>query len=280
MADVIFTKGTCLKNQVYQTMIDAFIAAGWKNISSNNATDFDVLQSVGESGDKNLIIQIRPTNASNANSIVTTDLNVASYRLIESYTPGTAGAAGVVGRTAEAWATLYVVPITTAVAGATPITYHINVNKNRMIIVIDTPPSVNLGPVTHYIGHPDTVFVSTPGSRGLLVASSAYAKATGVHVTNTPGEVAPETVSSGRAIYCQLSPRNPNAAGLFAFSEMKYGNATEGYLGKLDGLYPMPAGGASNGDTVSVGDKKFRVVVNQTVSTNSFPTSVFVIQIP
>lgn len=280
MADVIFTSGTVQKNGVYAMMINAFIAAGWTNISSHAVTDFDVLRSPGEAGDKNLIIQIRPGNATNVNPITTTDYNVMSYRLIGDYTPGAPGVAGTTTRAAEAWTLMYIVPTATTVPQATTMTYFMNVNKNRMIIVLETPPAISQLPVMHYIGLPDQTYASEPASRGLLVASSAYPKTNAtLHITNTPGEVASETASSTRTLYCELAPKNPNSAGMFAFSEIMYGSSTEGFRGKLNGIYALPSGGVNNGDIVNVGTKVFRIVVNQAVaSQNSFSTSVFAIQ--
>ena len=280
MADAIFTPGTCLKKELYQTIINAFLAAGWQNVSSNPATDFDVLTSPGEDGDKSLTIQLRPTNTSNGNSVITTDNNVCSYRLIESYTPGSPGSAGTFGRPSEAWNNLYIVPSTSAVSMDTPMTYWLHVNKNRLIIVIETPPATGIGPVTHFIGLPDEVMVSEPGSRGLLVASSAYSKGNGVvHITNTPGELAPESTSSTRTIYCQLAPKNPNSAGRHIMSPMKYGNGSESYRGLLSDLFALPAGSGSTGDIVMEGPKKYRLIVNQNASYNSFPSTTLAIRI-
>lgn len=281
MTDSIFIKGTCLKSELYGKILDAFLAAGWRNVSSNKTTDFDVLQSVGESGDKKLTIQLRPTSASNASSIVTTDLNVMSYRLPEEYTPGVGVASGTFARTtAEAWFPLYIVPATAAVSKETEMTYYMTVNKNRMIISIETPNAISTGPVTHFIGLPNQSLVSEPGSRGVLVASSAYARTSAnVHVSNAAGELASEPVSSLRPVYCQLSPKNPNSAGLYAYSEMKYGNASEGYRGILDSIFALPATGVSTGSIIEDGSKEYRVVVNGVASSNSFPSSALAYRI-
>lgn len=281
MADYIFTSGTVQKNQVYQKIIDSFISAGWTNISSNPATDFDVLKSVGEAGDKNLIIQLRPGNATNVNPITTTDYNVMSYRLIGDYTPGAPGVAGTTTRSAEAWTLLYIIPTATTVPQTTIMTYYMHVNKNRLIISLETPPAVGQAPIVHYIGLPDTVWCTESGSRGLLVASSAYPKTNvTLHITNTPQEVASETASSTRTLYVQLAPKNPNAAGLISHSEVTYGNTAESWRGKLTGLYQLPNGGISNGDTYNIGTRKFRAIVAQNVaSQNSFSSNTFGIQI-
>ena len=91
MGTNILTSGTCQKQDIYNVIKNSMIAAGWVNASSN-ASDFDVMTSPGEDGTRSLVIQMRPTDSANANAVTTTDLNKMSYRLIESYTPGTNGA--------------------------------------------------------------------------------------------------------------------------------------------------------------------------------------------
>jgi hypothetical protein len=280
MADFIFTTGTCTKSELYSTIINAFVSAGWTNVSSNPTVDFDVLRSPSEAGGRSLTIQLRATNVTNINSIATTDNNAMSYRLVESYTPGTGGTAGTFGRsTTETWTIMYVAPTASAISLNTTLTYFISVNKNRMIIVIETPPATTLAPVINYIGLPDTLYTAESGSRGVLVATTFGAKsASAVHITNTPSELASESVSSVRSVYCLLAPRNPNAAGLYSLSDMKYGSTAESYRGKLSGIYALPTGNINNGDIITQGSKKYRVTVAAS-GTTSFPTLVFAIQI-
>lgn len=96
MADVIFSSPqNILKKDVYNTIIETMTTGGWTDISTNPVTDFNVMMSPGEENNKKLIIQLRPLNNSNNNSIVTTDYGVMSYRLIEEYTPATSPIAGV-----------------------------------------------------------------------------------------------------------------------------------------------------------------------------------------
>jgi len=110
--DYIFQTGTVQKSGVYQFIIDKLKTAGWSDISSNPSTDYVVLKSTGNTGDKILLIQLRPGNASsNANSTVTTQYCQMSYRLIDSYTPGAAGVAGTFGRSSLVWTDLYTCPV-------------------------------------------------------------------------------------------------------------------------------------------------------------------------
>ena len=281
MADIIFTKGTVAKRDLYAKIKELFISSGWKNISSKPDTDFDVLNSKGEAGDKNLTIQFKASQVNNTLPIDATDGNIMSYRLVEGYTPNpNSGTAGTFARTTEAWTNLYIVPTTANIPMDTNLTYYVNVNKNRLIMVIETPIAINVAPVTIYIGLPDTTWCSEPNSRGLLVATTAYAKtAISVHITNTAGELASENTSSVRAITCALAPKNPNSAGLYSISQMKYGNVNEGDRGMLSGIYALPTTGIVNGDPFEIGSKTFRVVLNQNASTNAFPSLALAIQI-
>lgn len=282
MADYIFTSGTAAKSGMYQKILDLFLAAGWTNISSNPATDYDVLRSTGEAGDKQLIIQLRPLNLSGANSTITTDYSQCSYRLVESYTPGASGVAGTFGKAAEGWNSITLIPVanTTTHSKDTLLTYWVHVNKNRMIISIESPSSVAKAPVVHYIGIPDVTNASEPGSRGLLVGNSSLAKtAANLHITNAVGELPSDAASSTRTIYCQLAPKNPNSAGLYTFSEALYGSTAEGIRGKISGMFFLPNGGINQGDTITIGTKKYRVVVAESSGNNSFPSLTFAFQI-
>lgn len=281
MADIIFSAGTCLKKETLTNMINLMKAAGWQDVSSNPTTDFFVMNSKGESGDKNLFIQFRQgsTSGVGTNPIDSTDYNVASYRLIGGYTPGADGTSGVFERPTETWRNLYIAPTTALINNEVTMTYYYHVNKNRIIYTIETPDSLGHAPVTHYFGLP-TSFVDEPDSRGVIGASSAYGvTANNVLVTNSAGEIPSDAASTTRVIYSTLPPKSPNSAGKHTPVEMYYGNTTEGIRGKLDGVYVIPPGGVNNGDTLVVGTKQFRVVVNGVGSTNSFPSTTLIYQI-
>ena len=282
MADYIFSKGTFLKREGFRNIVNQFKSAGWVDVSSNPTADFVVLNSKGESGDKDLFIQLRPFETVEAtNSTETTDFNIITYRLIEKYTPGATGVSGTFERPTETWQKIHLVPLATVVNKDTELTYHAHVNKNRMIITIESPPTVNLNAITYYIGLPDVTYTTESGSKGLVVPSTFYPRTNGViHVSNSADGTPNETTSTTRTIYCTLSPKNPNSAGLFTFSEMLYGSTTEGIRGKLSGLFALPNGGVNTGDIIKVGMKEFRIIVNQQTSTyTSFPTATFAIQI-
>ena len=283
MADYIFTEGKIAKKNFFNKLIEILTAAGWANVSSNPTTDFVVMHSKGESGDKDLFIQLRSTNNSNANPIDSTDYSVMSYRFVEGYTPGTGGAAGTFTRSNETWVALHLVPsaIATQLNQELELTYFYHVNKNRIIISIETPVSTSLAPVIVYLGLPDVLYTDEPGSRGLVCATSCYPRTNNtIHVSNAAHPLPSDTTSSTRTIYVTLSPKNPNTAGLYTISEMTYGNVAEGTRAKLTGLYQLPNGNINNGDFIEIDAKLYRIVVTHVVaSSSSFSSSTFALQV-
>jgi hypothetical protein len=271
----IFTTGTCTKKDIYGIIKSTMIAAGWTNISSNAATDFDVLSSMGKDGTKNLVIQMRATNTTGANDTTTTDYCLASYRLINSYTPGAPLTAGIVGRTAETWNALSIAPgiATDTISKDTPVTYRYYADASKLIMQLEYPVALGKGPVVLFIGLPDTTYCSEPNSRGLLVASSANANtANSVHITDQPGELAATTASSVRGNICNVTYKNPNSAGKYLLAEIFYGNATEGVRGKLDGLYAIPNQNVLNGDNIVIGTETYYVAICNSTGNNGLPS--------
>lgn len=95
MAEYLFSSGSCLKKDLFDTIINLFKANGWTDISSNERLDYFILSSPSESGGRNLVLQIRPHTGVATADVRYTDSHLAYYRLIESYTPATNIIAGV-----------------------------------------------------------------------------------------------------------------------------------------------------------------------------------------
>jgi hypothetical protein len=148
-------------------------------------------------------------------------------------------------------------------------------------MVIEPPVTSNLGPVVHYMGLPDVHYASEPASRGVILGLSALAPtANNVVVTDTPGEAASVTASANRPVQVQLTPKNPNSAGRYHISDIFVGDAAEGLRFNLSGLYSLPTTGVVNGDIITIGTRRFRVIVAQTLNYNSFGSQALAIQIP
>lgn len=272
----IFTKGTCLKKELFGKIIDAFKSAGWKDISSKATTDFIVLNSKGNTGDKNLILNIRATATGNNNSVETTDYCQISYRLQTSYLPGATDTAGTFGRTALAWTALYIVPTTTTLGADTSIDYYIYSDANKVILMLKYPSATGFLPLLIYLGEPDTLYTPEPNSRGFIAAMSANnpAGSNTIQICDAPDKISSRTAPYSLSTYTLIPPADPNADDKSFLSSIYYGSTTEGLRGKLDGIKLVYFSGSNfvTGDTITVNDEIYTVFVVASTGYTSFPS--------
>lgn len=266
------------KGQVYPTIISLLQSAGWVNVSSNPATDFDVMQS--EFDDKKLVIQMRPTNISNTNNTTTSDQPAMSFRMIEGYVPGVPGSAGIFDRPAEIWRVIHNAPIgttTTTISRNTPVTILYNVNKRRLIMAILYPKASGYGSIINYIGIPDEegIFCTEPGSRGLIVGTSYGGPAHNqIASSNSPQELAAETASNAMYTSHTMTLKSPNHAAKYFPGVINYGYTATAPRGSLTGIYVLATGSdITEGDIVEIEGRKFFCVVCNSATANSFGTS-------
>ena len=59
MTEYLFSSGSCLKKNLYDTILNLFKSNGWTDISKNERVDGNILSSPSTSGDRNLIFQMR-----------------------------------------------------------------------------------------------------------------------------------------------------------------------------------------------------------------------------
>lgn len=274
----IFSEDKCLKSELPNKIVQLMESTGWENVSSNYATDYYVMQSNGEQGDKDLFFQFRPLAVNGTGEITTTTAFVMSYRLINGYTPSeTVDTAGVFERPSEAW------KIMNITAGAVDPSVELNlwysVNKDRLILNIYAPESLNISPIMLYIGLP-THYTSEPKSRGLVVLTSYGANtANVVMASDTVAELPSLPASTTFPIQHSLAPKSPNSAGLHTPCELFYGNAQVGVRGKIDSLYFLPNNSINDGDILKLGANRYRAT-NLAVSGNScFPSNVIIYRI-
>jgi hypothetical protein len=287
MPSYVVTQGTCTKAQIFQTLVNAMISAGWQNVSSNPSTDYTVLQSTGTSGNLNLVIQLRQTDNSGSNDITTTDgAQYISYRLVGGYTPGSGGASGTFARntTQAPWRNICICSTSTPNRNTT-VNYKYFANKNFIVFSIEYPSGTNTPPSIFWIGMPDITYCTESASRGLLVAQANSAISSGtVDITDTPADI-PANSGAGEqsyrmSTYTTLSPKNPNSAGQYMISDIFYGDANVGVRGKLTGIWTLPAQNILSGDTITIGTNTYYVLVCQsTPSYSSFGSLAVAIQI-
>ncbi|WP_371366320.1 hypothetical protein SRRS_07310 [Sporomusa rhizae] len=279
----IFQSGTCLKSELYDTIINKLIAAGWTNVSSKPDTDFDVLTSPGNTGNKALVLNIRPIPAAGtaANNIKTSAYCQMSIRLQTSYTPGSAGVAGVFGRPSLAWTDVYIAPVSAgaSLAADTSVKYKWYADASKIIFTIEYPPATNMNPVMFYLGAPDSTFVSESGSSGTIFASSInMTAASTLYICNTS-----DGIGSLNAPYTMTSSafnilKNPNNEGLFFQSAMYYQSPTEGIRGMLDGILCLPNQATQTGNTITIDGKTYYQLVCHVVGNSSFPYPVILVR--
>ncbi len=281
MAEYIFQEGKCAKSELFGKIVDLMINAGWQNISSNPTTDFVVLNSKGESNDKDLFIQLRGASITNTNNVETTLYGACSYRLIAGYTPNAnSGTAGTFARSSEGWKVAYLAPSSTAnLPLDLQMTYRYHVNKNRLIIIIETPEAMTLMPVMWYFGLPMETYTPEPNSRGVIAATSYSASQAGIHITDAVAEMPSLSASTTKTVYCALPPKSPNSSMIHTPVEMLYGDASEGYRGKIDGIYFLPTNSINDGDYLNLGSKRFRATQLATSGNNAFPSANVIYQV-
>jgi hypothetical protein len=274
--DYIFTSGTCAKKNFYGVITTALTSAGWTNIASNPATDGDVFASPGNTGDKALLLNLRKGNAaSNANDVTGTDYCQMSARLPSSYTPGSNGGTGTFIRAAS-WFDLYIAPVAGGgiLSRDTIYNYKIYTDKSKVIVSVEFPSATNLNPILHYIGLPDSLYCTETASRGLIVASTgdSWTASGNVAIADTPSGMGSAAAPYSMPVICTLAPKNPNNDGKYIVSDIYYGSATEGIRGKLDGVVAIPMSNIATGDTITIGDYKYYVLVCHSIGYNNFPS--------
>lgn len=270
---IIFTSGSCLKNELFDIIIAAMVSAGWENVSSLASSDFIVMKSTGVNSDKSLCFQIRATNTSNTNSVISTDYCTASLRFIDTYIPGDTGVAGTVGRISAGWWNLPIVPVvnTTTLSGATTLNYKLYTDKNRVMVAIEYPPATGYSPLFWMIGLPDTVQVPETGNKGLIFATTSYATTSAnIYINDNPDGLGSAAAAYAMPTYTVLSPKNPNNANKYAMSEVYYGSTTEGIRGTVDGVYLLPITNSLTGDIIEVGAEEYYTLICQSYGSNSF----------
>lgn len=282
--DYIFQSGTVLKNGIFDLIVNKLVSAGWVDISSKPATDYVVLTSTGNTGDKSLVLNLRDLNsaATPINSVKTTNFNTMSYRLQSSYTPGAAGVAGTFGRPTQAWNPLDIVPTVVTsgtLAADTVINYKVYADASKIILVLEYPITIGYNPMVIYMGQPDSEYVVESASRGVLVATTTNATlAANVQVCNSPDGVGATATSYSMPTTALIPLTNPNAIGKYFESDIYYQSSTEGIRGKLDGVLCLLNSSISTGDIVTVGAKTYYCVVCHVQGATSFPSQALLVR--
>jgi hypothetical protein len=231
MADAIFTKETLLKSQLYTRIKTLLTGAGWQNVSSKPVTDFDVFTSAGETGDKQLVMQLSEVYTGNA--LGSTTNHYLMVRLPYSYIPGAAGVAGTFGRPSDAW--LPVSCFDTNISPDTQFDFYYHVNKNRIIFVIEPPKASGFGPQAVYLGMSNETMINEIKSDGCMVACTKGMSNSSVWMTSKPKEKT--TAPYYLLCYPLVTPKEDSPDNTRIISKMFYGDTYEGVRGIIDSVY-------------------------------------------
>jgi len=282
--DYIFTAGSCQKSEILDLIVNKLKAAGWTDVSSLASSDYIVLKSTGNTGDKNLILNLRKGNAAGTagRDVDTTAYCQMSYRLQDSYIPGAEGVAGVFGRPTLAWTDLYIAPVAAngTLALDTTVNYKVYVDVSKIILAIEYPPATGYSPILIYMGQPDTVYMPESGSKGVLVAvTNGGTTAASAIICNSPDGIGSVATPYAVATAALLPTKNPNNAGKYFDSPVYYQTTTEGMRGKLDGILCMPNLAALTGDNITIDGDNYYVLVCHAQGITSFPSQVLLVRI-
>lgn len=291
----IFTPGQCTKAQLYDVVLNAMLAAGWQNITSNYATDGDVLYSTGVNGDKSLIINLIPYSGRNASGITASAANDAAYstrtttyaywsfRLEQSYTPGASGTAGTFSHPSRTFnnpiylfaglgpgsnwgATYYAGNITFPID--TVMNYYIYVDKSKLILFVKPPDTYSINWSVIYIGLPDTTFAKCDNGRGVICALNWNWWGAFPLMTEYPDDGVVAQLTGTNNYYTALTfvqpTTSPNQNGKYFLSEIYYHNSSYGLIGKLDGILGVSNNGLTTGDTITIAGITYTIINIQT----------------
>lgn len=290
MVGRLFKTGTCKKKEFFDILIAEILANGWKDVSSNPGTDFYVLQSDGEAGTKNLILQMKNwfLTSEAVGSVRDGSGNHSSFgiRFPLGYTPGEDGAAGTFTRPTTPWDIALVFPFISNANGTsvmdpdTIIDYALAVNKDNIVYVITPNIASPYNSLATFIGLADERYTAENNSDGMIYASSmggGYAANT-VLVANDCselGSMSPDAET--RATSSDLPIKNPNAAGVYMMTDMIYEEANEGVRGKINSLLFLPNINIVANDILVDGANKYKIAICQPPGAgcaNSFPVSI------
>lgn len=132
---IVFQNAIVKKKDFYTWFIQLWKDAGWTDVSSSAASDYQVLMSTGTSGDKEMYMQFRENSSEGVFS--TSTGRMIDIRFPHKYTPNASpGTAGTFERTSAPWYRCSIVGIN-SVSIETPMSIWYNINKNRGVFLFE-----------------------------------------------------------------------------------------------------------------------------------------------
>ena len=260
MSDPILTTEKVKLYDIYSKIISLLTEAGWEDVSSNSATDGNIMHSKGESGDMDLFLGFSKdaggTDTNPFGSSTTTDC--IYIKLIYDYRPSASGKSGTYdSRRNETWKNL-IKPFNNRgiVSLDDEIYMHYNVNKNRILCYFEPLEKYKLDPTTtsnpthlqlHNINSP--YFFTFGYQDGSLIKGTKSSSVIFAHTNPYDGEYSRDrcalacsyaTTVSSDAIYVKSYSFNATKEGTLdkkvPMLPIWLGTADEGLLCSVDGI--------------------------------------------
>lgn len=294
MSDPILTTEKVKLSDIYSKIILLLTEAGWEDVSSNSATDGNIMYSKGESGDMDLFLGFSKDAGGTVDNPFgsLTAADCIYIKLIYDYLPGARGKSGTYdSRRNETWKKL-IKPFNDRgiVSLDDEIYMHYNVNKNRILCYFEplekykldetatkNPTHVQLlninSPYFFTFGYQDGSLIKGTKSSGVIFAhtnqyNTAYDDVNCALACSHISTVSPD------AIYVQSYSFNASKEGTLdrkvPMLPIWLGTATEGLLCSVDGIkvinYYADYNGfdrglerfIADGDIVKLGNKSYK----------------------
>lgn len=301
MAMPIFTKGTCKKGDLFLTLIDIMLNAGWQRLNPSSNTSY-LMYSDGTDGQSHMYIELFPYDGYNVIGNPTYDIRNGSgqcsdamFRFVKNY-----------DATTGTWdyqcnhMTLPFFP------GRYPnasfnnarsyrndfdIDYYYYATKDVICFVVVPFKYTQLQNLVFVFGKPTESFMqekTTKEYSGFMFATS------GTLLSGAPKKVlvferAKSFIDNLSAywedVQAIIPPRAPDTDGIFGLSDMFYGISDQGMRGRLAYFYLLPSGGLLDGDIIVVNNngqtEKYRYTQLGAAAYghSSFPTDAIAIRI-
>lgn len=281
----VYEKETMKKADFYQWMKDKITEAGWVKLSNGREKDYDVFKSTGESGEDNLMLQIREFYSQNDN-FSSTQSGDLTFKILHSYTPNS--------DTKKPGT--FLPPLNTdylyfhglySVFPQEELTVYHHVTKDSAYFIIEPPAyKDNYSTCFFGFGKLKRVSASDEYSQMTIFSSSANNAAVGIPKGTNPN------VTLAMTFQVEQMPRSITpSTGQWNASDIVIQNNTEGYRAKIENIFYISGDYMYKSQFIHPGMRdntfsdelgrvfKLGIIPNYSGTYNSFPSRYFCFRI-
>lgn len=264
---IVFKEELILKKDIYNRMIELFKDAGWSDVSSKPSSDFNVLKSTGEDGDKELCFQIRATDINNRNDVRETAYTNFSIRLIEKYVPRGFDQSGIIERSNEPWHNIRFYRSNSNLNDHFLFYHHVDKDKGIFVFKKKFESSSTATSELFYIGLPKS-FITENKSSG-VISFATYGQVGSyysdrynnrIRITNHP--TSPSRNSYFMTPIYRIFSGTSSEINKIYLNKINYEDNVSGVRGEIEGIYAIPNSQFVDGDIVKAGNKKYKLFKN------------------